>query len=82
MHDQLEPGCSFRLFNILDDCNREGLDIEVDFFLSVKRVIRMLYCLIEWRGKPARLRCDIGPEYISGALAVWVEKNGMLLEFT
>jgi hypothetical protein len=31
MHDQLEDGRSFRLLNILDDCNREGLGIEVDF---------------------------------------------------
>lgn len=33
MHDQLEDGRSFWLLNILDDCNREGLGIEVDFSL-------------------------------------------------
>jgi len=31
MHDQLSDGRSFRLFNVLDDFNREGLAIEVDF---------------------------------------------------
>ena len=52
MHDQLEDGRSFRLLNILDDCNREGLGIEVDFSIPAERVIRTLNHLIEWRGKP------------------------------
>ena len=30
MHDRLSDGRGFRLFNVLDDYNREGLDIEVD----------------------------------------------------
>lgn len=81
MHDQLENGRSFRLLNILDDCNREGLGIEVDFSLPSERVIRTLDRLIEWRGKPNRLRCDNGPEYISGALTDWAEKNSIQLEF-
>lgn len=81
MHDQLEDGRSFRLLNILDDCNREGLGIEVDFSLPSERVIRTLDRLIEWRGKPGRLRCDNGPEYISGSLATWAEKNSIQLEY-
>ncbi|MFZ6659183.1 IS3 family transposase, partial [Undibacterium sp. TJN19] len=31
MHDQLADGRSIRLFNVIDDYNREGLGIEVDF---------------------------------------------------
>lgn len=42
MHDQLGDGRSYRLFNVLDDFNREGLGIEVDLSLSVERVIRAL----------------------------------------
>lgn len=81
MHDQLEDGRRFRLLNILDDCNREGLGIEVDFSIPTERVIRTLNHLIEWRGKPNRIRCDNGPEYISGTIAVWAAKNGIQLEF-
>ncbi len=33
MHDQLSDGRSVRLFNVIDDFNREALCIEVDFSL-------------------------------------------------
>lgn len=57
MHDQLEDGRSFRLFNVIDDFNREALAIEVDFSLSSQRVIRALKQIISWRGKPEVIRC-------------------------
>jgi putative transposase len=56
------------LFNVIDDFNREALAIDVDFSLPALRVIRSLDQDIEWRVKPAAIRCDNGPEYISGAL--------------
>jgi len=41
MHDQLEDGRTFRLFNFIDDYNREATGIqEADFSLPAKRVIR------------------------------------------
>ena len=60
LHDQLCDGRSFRLFNVLDDYNREGLGIEVDLSLPSARVIRSLEQIIEWRGTPKVLRCDNG----------------------
>jgi putative transposase len=68
MHDRLEDGRAFRLLNVIDDFNREGLGIEVDFSLPAERVIRSLDQIIEWRGKPLLIRCDNGPEYVSTAL--------------
>lgn len=82
MHDQLSDGRSFRLFNVLDDFNREGLGIEADLSLPAARVIRALEQIIEWRGKPAMIRCDNGPEYISGALMAWAERAGIKLDYT
>lgn len=38
MHDALTDGRNFRLFNVLDDFNRQGLGIEVDFSLPSLRV--------------------------------------------
>lgn len=79
MHDQLSDGRSFRTFNVIDDFNREGLALDVDFSLTAGRVIRSLEQLIEWRGKPACLRCDNGPEYISLQLQEWAIKHQITL---
>ena len=48
MHDQLSDGRTFRLFNVIDDFNREALGIDVDFSLPAPRVIRSLDQVIEW----------------------------------
>ena len=82
MHDQLADGRSIRLLNVIDDFNREGLGIEVDFSLPSERVIRTLERIIEWRGKPDRIRCDNGPEYVSAAMATWTQRHGIALDFT
>ena len=52
MQDQLADGRKFRTLNVLDDYNREGLGIEVDFSLPAVRVVRSLNQIIEWRGAP------------------------------
>lgn len=81
MADQLSSGRSFRTFNVLDDFNREGLGIEVDLSLPAARVVRSLEQIIEWRGKPDMLRCDNGPEYISGVVQNWAKARGIALQF-
>ena len=81
MHDHLSDGRSIRLFNVIDDYNREGLEIEVDFSLPSQRVIRSLERIIEWRGKPKIIRCDNGPEYISQKLQNWAEKQKITLQY-
>ena len=82
MHDQLQDGRSYRLFNVIDDFNREALSIEADFSLPSERVIRSLEQIIEWRGKPRMLRCDNGPEYVGGVLLTWAREQGINLQYT
>jgi putative transposase len=53
MADQLWNGKSFRILNIIDDLNHEGLAIDVDFSLPAARVVRSLDQVLQWRGKPA-----------------------------
>ncbi len=81
MADRLGDGRAFRLLNILDDFNREGLGIEVDFSLPAERVVRTLNQIIEWRGQPKAIRVDNGPEYISGKLVEWAEKRKIALTY-
>jgi putative transposase len=58
MVDQLADGRKFRTLNVLDDFNREGLGIEVDFSLPAVRVVRSLNQIIEWRGARKVIRVD------------------------
>lgn len=61
--------------------NREALCIEVDFSLLASRVKRALEQVLEWRGKPAMIRCDNGPEYISEELKEWAMKQEITLGY-
>jgi len=81
MHDQPADGRSIRLFNVIDDFNREGLGIEVDFSLPSERMTRSLDRIIEWHGKPDRIRCDNGPEYISAVTLAWAGRRGICIDF-
>jgi putative transposase len=79
MADQLWNGKSFRTLNIIDDFNREGLAIDVDFSLPAARVVRSLNQVIQWRAKPAMIRVDNGPEYVSSKLIEWASKHHITL---
>ena len=79
MADQLWNGKSIRTLNIIDDFNREGLAIDVDFSLPAARVVRSPHQVIQWRGKPAMVRVDNGPEYVSSKLAEWASKHHITL---
>lgn len=73
MHDRLEDGRALRVFNVIDDFNREALSIEADFSLPSECVIRILDNIFAWRGKPAAIRCDNGPENVSQLISDWAE---------
>jgi len=79
MSDTLADGRLLRTFNVLDDYNCEGLGIEVDLSIPSARVVRSLEQIIEWRGKPAAIRMDNGPENTAQALVDWAKKERITL---
>lgn len=81
MHDALWNGRKFRTFNVIDDFNREALGIEVDHSLPTGRVIRALEQIIDYRGKPMRIRMDNGPEFISDLFEIWCGSQGIELQY-
>ncbi len=81
MGDSLYSGRSYRLFNVLDEGNREALVIEVDVSLPSLRIVGVLEQLVAIHGTPRQLRCDNGPEFIAEALRTWCADRGIALAF-
>ena len=81
MSDALVDGRKFRLLNVIDDFNRESLAIEADSSLPTLRVIRVLEGLLRQRGKPANIRVDNGPEFISHKLEEWCRQKQITLQY-
>ena len=81
MSDSMVGGRKFRTLNVMDDCIREALAIEVDTSLSAKRVIRVLERIIDQRGKPTAIRTDNGPEFTSKDLELWANEKEINIQF-
>jgi len=81
MCDSMVGGRRFRTFNLIDDCTREVLAIEIDTSLSSKRIIRTLERVILDRSKPNIIRTDNGPEFTSKDLELWARDNEIQIQF-
>ncbi|MFT4155617.1 IS3 family transposase [Parafilimonas sp.] len=81
MSDTLKDGRNFRLFNVIDDFNRESLAIEADTSLPSLRVQRVLEQLVIQKGKPGNIRCDNGPEFIAHSLQDWCKEKQITLQY-
>jgi len=79
MHDTLSDGSQIRSLNIIDDFNREVLTVALARSMPSSRVVRELQTLIDWRGKPERIRVDNGPEFIAEKMKDWCSKNQITL---
>ena len=81
VHDALHDGRRIRLLNVVDDCTRESLAIEVDTSLPGTRVIEVLERLADLRGLPRAIVADNGPEFAGRALDLWAHERGVAIDF-
>jgi putative transposase len=77
MEDRLENGRKVRVLNILDDYNREAIEIKVEHSFPSNRVVDILCQTIEWRGKPKNIRTDNGTEFIAKAFEGFCMNSGI-----
>ena len=63
------------MLNILDEGEREALDIVVDTSITAQRVVRVLERLKKERGLHERIRVDNGPEMRARVFTDWCERN-------
>ena len=77
MEDRLENGRRVRVLNIIDDCNRQSIAIEVDYCFGSLRVTEVIKQAMEWHGKPARIRTDNGTEFMAGAFSGFCKDNNI-----
>ena len=81
MQDSLTDGTKFRTLNVIDDFNREALNIVIDTSISSKRMTRELDKIIQWRGKPKKIRVDNGPEFTSFHFVQWAKEKEIQIQY-
>lgn len=81
MSDALYQGGRFRLFNVIDDFNREAVTIEVDTSLRSDRLVRIFERLKVEHGLPDMLRVDNGPEFLGQVFVDWCRDNGVFIDY-
>jgi len=82
MSDVLVNKRKFRPLNIIDDYNREALNVEAAYSMPASRVTQILARTIEEQGKPRCIRVDNGPEFISLEFRDWCGARGITVQYT
>ena len=81
MSDSLSDGRRVRMFNVIDDYNREALAVEPGLSFPATRVTRVLNQLEEEIGLPKVIRVDNGPEFISKEFTAWCERRAIEIRY-
>lgn len=78
--DALAEGRRIKALTIVDDFTKESVDIALDHGISGHYVTRVLDQAVRFRGVPAAIRTDQGPEFTGRALDQWAYRNGVQLK--
>ena len=75
--DSLANGRRLKCLTVADDFSHEAVDIAVDYGISGQYVVRLLDQAARFRGYPAAVRTDNGPEFTSRAFIAWTQRHGI-----
>ena len=75
--DSLSSGRRIKCLTVADDFSHESVDIAVDYGISGQYVTRILDQAALFRGYPAAVRTDNGPEFTSRAFMGWANSHGI-----
>jgi len=78
--DALSNGRRVKCLTIVDDFTKEAVDIVLDHSIPGQYVTRVLDQVVQFRGLPAAIRTDQGPEFTARALDQWAYRNGVQLK--
>ncbi len=77
--DALSTGRRIKCLTCVDDFTKECLTVTVAFGISGVQVSRILDSIALFRGYPATIRTDQGPEFTCRALDQWAFEHGVEL---
>jgi putative transposase len=77
--DALANGRPLKCLTVVDDCTKEAVEIAVGRRINGQGVADHLERVCRFRGYPAVIRTDQGPEFTGRALDQWAQANGVRL---
>ena len=77
MIDRTADGRAFKILSVIDEYTRECLAIRVARKITNQDVIDILFKLFIFRGIPAHIRSDNGPEFTARAIRKWLSRLGV-----
>lgn len=78
--DALASGRRIKCLTVVDDYTREAIDVVADQAIGGAYVTRILDRIATFRGYPAAIRTDQGPEFTGRALDQWAYRHGVQLK--
>jgi putative transposase len=81
MTETLYDGRRVRLLTMMDEGNREGLEIGMGMSLPSRRVTRILDELVAVHGRPSAVRVDNGPEFMAQTFVDWCTEHGVAIHY-
>jgi len=80
--DALADSRPVKCLTVVDDCTKEAVEIVVARRINGQAVADALEAVCRFRGYPATIRTDQGPEFTGRALDQWAHANGVKLVLT